>query len=65
MKLYLYSDFCGAMGWFPTAAKFRAAHPGAHLAIRCAHEDIQPPAGYHKPHGHLAFNAAEPIRNSR
>jgi len=54
-RLYLYSDLCGSLGWFKNPEDFRKAFPKAvRTALRCAHQGIDAPKGYHKPNGYLA-----------
>lgn len=56
----MYSDLRGKLGWFnsPQAARDSL---GNGVYIRCAHPDIEPPKGWHKPSGHLANDAIEKI----
>ena len=66
MKLYYYQAPLtpSAKGWFKDKQALRDAFAMVArdaIIIRCAHVNIEPPMGYHKPNGELANDAIERV----
>lgn len=63
-KLYCYSDFVTVM-WAGSPEEWRKLTGKQGNPVRCAHVGIDCPPHYHKPNGHLANDAIEPIPTMR
>ena len=65
-QLFLYWDMKSCLVWASgmNNAKQLVGDSRRNF-IRVAHKDIDPPKGYRKPYGHLAFDAIERIPTMR